>query len=102
MRASLRPSGEGRLAVCEALGRSEARIQCGPNILNLKDGVTSRRSAGCAARLARGEGTWMCPALGSEEQTASLPCATRNGLRAFWTSCRVRGIDQSILKRAPA
>jgi len=45
--------------------------------------VTSRRLAGCAARL---------------EQTASLPCATHHTLRAFWTSCRVRGIDQSILK----
>jgi len=32
------------------------------------------------------------------EQTVSLPCATQHTLRAFWTSCRVRGIDQSILK----
>ena len=30
------------------------------------------------------------------EQTASLPCATQHTLRAFWRSCRVRGIDQSI------
>ena len=30
------------------LGRSETRIQCGPNILNLNDGVTSRRPAACA------------------------------------------------------
>jgi len=61
----------------ETLGCSQARIQCGPNILNLNDGVTSRRPAGCAARL---------------EQTASLPCAAQHTLRAFWTSCRVRGI----------
>jgi len=62
--------------------RCETRIQCGPNILHLNDGVTSRRPAACAA--------WL-------EQTASLPCATQHTLRAFWTSCRVRGIDQSIL-----
>ena len=40
----------------------------------------------------------MCPALRSEEQTASLPCAAQHTLRAVWTSCRVRGIDQGILK----
>jgi len=45
--------------------------------------VTSRGPAACAA--------WL-------EQTASLPCATQHTLRAFWMSCRVRGIDQSILK----
>jgi|GEM_PF-1106129 len=63
------------------LGRSDTRIQCGPNLLNLNNGVTSRRPAACAA--------WL-------EQTASLPCATQHTLRAFWTSCRVPGIDQSI------
>jgi len=48
--------------------------------MNLNDGVTSRRPAACAA--------WL-------EQTA-----TQYTLRAFWTSCRVRGIDQSILNFA--
>ncbi|MFC5582665.1 2Fe-2S iron-sulfur cluster-binding protein [Rhodanobacter terrae] len=41
----------------------------------------SRRRAGCAAQLGK---------------TASLPCATQHTLRAFWTSCRLRRIDQSI------
>jgi hypothetical protein len=44
----------------------------------------SRRLSACAARL---------------EQTASLPCATQHTLRAFWTSCHLRKMDQSILGR---
>ncbi|GLQ91834.1 hypothetical protein GCM10007901_07840 [Dyella acidisoli] len=48
--------------------RSETRIQCGPNILNLRFGVTFRRPAGRVARLA---------------QTASLPYVTQHTLRAF-------------------
>jgi len=75
------PSSRQTASLPSPLQRSEMRIQCGPHILNLKDGVTSRRPAACAARL---------------EQTASLPCAAQHTLRAFWTSCRVRGIDQSI------
>jgi hypothetical protein len=44
----------------------------------------SRRLAGCAARLGK---------------TASLPCATQHSLQAFWTSCHLRRMDQSILQR---
>jgi len=83
MRVSLRPSGEGRLAVCLDAGAQRDAHTVRPHIVNLNDGVTSRRPAACAA--------WL-------EQTASLPCAMQHTLRAFWTSCRVRGIDQSILK----
>jgi hypothetical protein len=43
----------------------------------------SRRLAGCAARLGK---------------TASLPGAAQHTLQAFWTSCHLRSIDQSILK----
>jgi hypothetical protein len=87
MRASLCPSGEGRLAVCRDTGAQRGAHTGRPQHAELEDGVTSRRPAGCAARL---------------EQTASLPCASRHTLRAFWTSCRVRGIDQSIPKRVGA
>src|SRR5215469_11359931 len=81
MRVSLRSSGEGRLAVCLDAGAQRYAHTVRPQHLNLIDGVTSRRPAACAARL---------------EQTASLPCAAQHTLRTFWTSCRVRGIDQSI------
>ena len=53
----------------------------GPNASNLSDGVMSRRRAGCAAQLGK---------------TASLPSAAQHTLRAFWTSCRLRRMDQSI------
>jgi len=58
--------------------------RAGPNVLNVNnDGVMSRRLAGCVARLGK---------------TASLPGAAQHILRIFWTSCHLRGIDQSILK----
>jgi hypothetical protein len=55
----------------------------GPIVLNLSDGVMPGRPAGCAAHLGK---------------TAGLPCAAQHTLRAFWTSCRLRRMDQSILE----
>jgi len=55
----------------------------GPNMLDLPDGVMSRRLAACAARLGK---------------TASLPGATQHTLQAFWTSCHLHRMDQSIPK----
>jgi hypothetical protein len=47
------------------------------------EGVMSRRLAARRPRLA---------------QTASLRGATVNALQAFWTSCRLLWVNQSILK----
>jgi len=75
MRVSLRPGGEGRLAVCQDGGTQRNAHTVRPQHIEFNDGVTSRKPAGCAARL---------------EQTTSLPYAMQHTLQAFWTSCRVR------------
>ncbi|MFZ2235529.1 MAG: hypothetical protein WAV67_04030, partial [Dokdonella sp.] len=55
--------------------------QIGPNVLISNDGVMSERPSHRRARLA---------------QAASLHGTTHPDVRTFLTSCRLRGVDQSI------
>jgi hypothetical protein len=71
----------GRLSRRWAEGMRTDRA--GPDMLNFNDGVMPRRPAGCAA--------WF-------EKAPGLPCTTHHSLRAFWASCRLRRMDQSVPK----
>ena len=65
----------------EPAHRGDAGRQIGPNRLILNAGVMFRRPADRRARLAK---------------AASLDGAAHTTLRSFWTSCRLRGLVQSI------
>src|SRR6185312_8010310 len=49
MRAAVRRSGDGRLAVCLDAGAERCAHTVRPQRIESNDGVTSRRPAGCAA-----------------------------------------------------